>query len=217
MCNWSNENLCTRANKHKGLTLIELLVAISVLGFVAVLGWRPLDSIEGARIALSNHLEQTRGLLLSFSQLQSDLAYLISPTALPGRVPLDVGQGELTLVRPVYADNQPTRLQVFSYLLKDGVLTRRESGATQDMRELATRWLTAENETNTNQGVVLHTDVTKLTMRIWVNGSWLAGANAQIPAFGSIASPAIPTELSVTMQHSGRDNGMLKIFLLGAA
>ena len=31
--------------KHRGLTLVELLVAISVLAFVAILGWRGLDGL----------------------------------------------------------------------------------------------------------------------------------------------------------------------------
>ena len=110
-----------------GLTLVELLVAISVLGFVAVLGWRGLDSIVRARIALTSDLEQTRGMQLAFAQLQSDCAHLASPSVLPNRIPLAVGQGRLTLVRTVFADNQPSRLQVISYRVNDGVLTRRES------------------------------------------------------------------------------------------
>ena len=97
------------------MTLVELLVAISVLGFVAVLGWRGLDSIVRARIALTSDLEQTRGMQLAFAQLQSDCAHLVSPSVLPGRIPLALGQGRLTLVRTVFADNQPSRLQVISY------------------------------------------------------------------------------------------------------
>jgi general secretion pathway protein J len=40
----------TSSRRQRGLTLIELLVAISVLAFVAVLGWRGLDSIVRARV-----------------------------------------------------------------------------------------------------------------------------------------------------------------------
>jgi general secretion pathway protein J len=206
------------------LTLVELLVAISVLGFVAVLGWRGLDSIVRARIALTSDLEQTRGMQLAFAQLQSDCAHLVSPSALPNRIPLAVGQGQLTLVRTVFADNQPSRLQVIAYRVRDGVLSRRESAATRDLRELDTLWQTAVNDTDTGQapfdklrtGVTLQSDVAAMTMRLWINGGWRTEADAVITIGGSTATPSIPTGLEVTMQLRGRDTGMLKIFLLGA-
>src|SRR6476660_7000846 len=57
--------------KHgkRGFTLIELLVAISVMAIVAVLGWRGLDSIVRARVALNADLDHTRGLQLAFAQM----------------------------------------------------------------------------------------------------------------------------------------------------
>jgi len=199
-----------------GLTLVELLVAISVLGFVAVLGWRGLDSIVRARIALTSDLEQTRGMQLAFAQLQSDCAHLASPSVLPDRIPLAVGQGQLTLVRTVYADNQPSRLQVISYRVNAGLLTRRESPATRDLRELDNFWQNAVNNTYTSQPVVLQSDVADMTMRLWINGSWRTKSDAVITIGTSTLIPSIPSGLEVTLQLRGRDGGMLKIFLLGA-
>ena len=205
-----------RTTTQWGLTLVELLVAISVLGFVAVLGWRGLDSIVRARIALTSDLEQTRGMQLAFAQLQSDCAHLASPSVLPGRIPLTLGQGQLTLVRTVYADNQPSRLQVISYRVNAGLLTRRESPATRDLRELDNSWQNAVNDTFTSQPVVLQSDVADMTMRLWINGSWRTKTDAVITVGASTATPSIPTGLEVTLQLRGRDGGMLKIFLLGA-
>ena len=205
-----------RITTQWGLTLVELLVAISVLGFVAVLGWRGLDSIVRARIALTRDLEQTRGMQLAFAQLQSDCDHLASATVLPGRLPLALGQGQLTLVRTVYADNQPSRLQVISYRVNDGLLTRRESPPTRDLRELDTFWQNAVNNTFTSQPVVLQSDVADMTMRLWINGDWRTKADALISIGTSTATPSIPTGLEVTLLLRGRDNGMLKIFLLGA-
>jgi general secretion pathway protein J len=44
---------------QRGFTLVELMIAISVLAMIAVLGWRGLDSIGRARTALNADLEQT--------------------------------------------------------------------------------------------------------------------------------------------------------------
>ncbi|MGA7750702.1 MAG: prepilin-type N-terminal cleavage/methylation domain-containing protein [Gallionella sp.] len=220
MRNRSIVNSGMRAGRHKGLTLIELLVAISVLGFVAVLGWRGLDSIVRARIALTSDLEQTRGMQLAFAQLQSDCAHLASTYILPNRVPLATGPSRLTLVRTVFADNQPTRLQVIAYRVNDGVLTRRESIATRDLRLLDAMWLAAMNDTDTSPAVVLQSDVAAMTMRLWVNGgnSWLTDIGMLTPSLnpGSTANPPTPTGLEITMLLRGSDSGMLKIFLLGA-
>jgi len=204
--------------KQWGLTLVELLVAISVLGFVAVLGWRGLDSIVRARIALTEDLEQTRGMQLAFAQLQSDSTHLVNPSNLPDRVPLAVAQDRLTLIRTVFADNQPSRLQVISYQVKDGVLTRRESPATRDFVILDTLWQSAMNDTDTNQPVILQTDVDSMRMRFWVSGGngWLTDLGMLTPAAGSTANQPIVTGLEVKIQLRGHDSSLLKIFLLGA-
>jgi general secretion pathway protein J len=221
MRNSPKRNTASRCAWHNGMTLIELLVAISVLGVVAVLGWRGLDSIVRARIALTSDLEQTRGMQLAFAQLQSDCAHLASPYMLPNRVPLTAMQDQLTLIRTVFADDQPTRLQVVSYRVQDGLLTRRESIATRDLGVLDALWLSAVNNTDTSPPVALQSGVSVMTMRFWVNGgnAWLTNLGMLTPPPvipGSPASPALLTGLEVTMRLSGRDTGMLKVFLLGA-
>lgn len=216
-----------RPARYRGLTLIELLVSISILSIVAVLGWRGLDSIVRARITLTNDLEQTRGMQLTFAQLQSDCAHLVSSNTLSGMAPLVAEEGRLTLVRTVFADNQPSRIQVVSYRVKDGVLTRRESAATRDLTELDALWQSAANDMDTSPAVALQSGVTTFTMRLWVKKGteWQTGAqiaqqtSAPVNPQTGLASATslLLTGLEVTMQLQGREGSLLKVFLLGAA
>jgi general secretion pathway protein J len=201
--------------EQRGLTLIELLVAISVLGFVAVLGWRGLDSIVRARIALTAALEQTRGMQITFAQLQSDCAHLAPPSVLLNRMPLIIEPERLSLVRTVFVDNQPSRLQVVTYQLRDNVLTRRESAAIRDLKELDVLWSGSLRGSDASGAVVLQSDVTAMTMRVWSNGSWSMGARAQ-PIVNPADNPDVPSGLEVTLHLRGHDASILKIFLLGA-
>lgn len=203
-------------NDNRGLTLIELLVAISILGLVAVLGWRGLDGIVRARIAINNEVEQTRGMQLTFAQMQSDCAHFAVSTSLRNRVTLDVSPGRITLIRTVFSDNQPSRLQVVAYRLGGGVLTRQESAATRNLEVLDTYWQAAENDTDTSPAVVLLSEVENMTMRLWFNDNsgWRTSVSQVKPAPDK--NPSLPTGLEVTLKLKRYHAGVQKIFLLGA-
>ena len=200
------------------MTLIELLVAISVLAVIAVLGWRGLDSIVRARIALTANLEQTRGMQLAFAQMQSDCAHLADAIVLANRPALAAGQDRLALVRTVFAEHPPSRLPVVVFRVKDGVLTRSESAATRDLAELDALWRAAASDVGNNQAVALQSGVDTLKLRLWVNGGWREGVDT-LPAAvaGANARDLAPAGLEVALQLRGRDTRLLKIFLLGAA
>ena len=134
-----------------GFTLIELLVAIGILAMVAVLGWRGLDSIVRSREVLNGQLEQSRGMQLTFAQMQSDCDHLAGAssatatnTLLNGRSNLSAEQDRLILVRQAVSEQQPQQLQVVTYRLVGGVLTRRESTGTRDLAVLDTLWQAAQ-------------------------------------------------------------------------
>lgn len=212
-----------RLNAKRGFTLIELLVAISVLAVVAVLGWRGLDGIVRARINLTQQLEKTRGMQLAFAQLQSDCAHMVNSAAVPDRMILIYDGGRLSMVRTVFADDQPMRLQVVSYRLKDGVLTRRESDVTRDLNQLDMLWMAATNDADAKQEVVLQTDVGAMAIRVWISdgNGWrdLKAFTSQTvrSTAGQVAQPATigPTGLEVSLQLQGSDVNLTKVFLLG--
>jgi general secretion pathway protein J len=207
--------------RARGFTLIELLIAISILAMVAALGWRGLDGIVRAREQLTNNLEETRGMQLSFAQLQNDCAN-VAPLSVIGARPQLLADGErIRLVRSVYADSQPSRLEVVVYRLDNGVLTRRESNATRDLHELDALWQATADDTDTNsQPVVLQNGLSSMSMRTWIGaGPWQTGAAAPAAANvapGQVGNPNALKGLEVSLQgKSGA--AMLKVFLIGAA
>lgn len=229
-----------RGVRQGGLTLVELLVAISVLAFVAVLGWRGLDSIVRARVALNEDLGHTRGMQLAFAQLQSDASNIALPSPLTNnRGPIQARADELVLIRNVFAYNQPSRLQVVSYRVREGRLTRQQSIPTRDLQELESTWQAMVNGTYVSDAIELQSGVAGIRMRLWGNNGWQP---AESSAQGGGAGAAEPTNvgedpfvaarsraratltkgqqqwsgLEVALQMTGRESSMLKVFLLGA-
>ena len=206
--------------RARGFTLIELLVAIGVLAMVAVLGWRGLDGIIRARVALTAQLEQTRGMQLTFAQMQSDCAN-VAPLSTIGNRPQLIADGErLRLVRTVFAENQPSRLEVVVYRLNNGVLSRRESAATRDLKELDALWTATADDTDGAQPVVLQSGVTNMAMRTWAgSGPWQAAtataAAAPGMAVAQVGNPTALKGLEVSLQAQDGAAPMLKVFLVG--
>ena len=56
-----------------GFTLLELLVAIALLGVLAVLCWRGLESVLSSRDRLTRESEGLRALTIAFAQIDDDL------------------------------------------------------------------------------------------------------------------------------------------------
>ena len=213
-----------------GFTLVEMIIAITILAMVAILGWRGLDGIVRSRVSLTTEMEQTRGMQLTFAQLQSDCAQIAPLSLMSARPTLLAQPGRLLMVRLVFADQQPTRVQVVGYRLRDGRLTRQESAPTRDLNLLDTMWQSALNDAgdtgNNGQAVLLQSDIADMQMQLWGSDGQGWRPSAAAAGTGSQDSANLNanrwTGLQVALQLRGHSNGdssstMAKTFLLGAS
>ncbi|MFC0136209.1 type II secretory pathway component PulJ [Massilia eurypsychrophila] len=203
--------------RSRGFTLVELLVAISILAMVAVLGWRGLDGIVRARVALTDQMEVTRGMQLAFAQMQSDAEHMAEGALLDKRAYLQAGVDRLTLVRTSYIENEAMRLQVVSYRVQDGMLTRRESASTRDLMQLDVLWQAAISDVDPTPPVTLQAGVTGMQVDTWQQNQWQQGAQQQKDVQPQPPAPgeAGPGGLQVALQVQGLAAPMRKAFLLG--
>lgn len=201
----------------RGFTLVELLVAIGILAMVAVLGWRGLDGIVRARVALTDQMEMTRGMQLAFAQMQSDCEHAADATMLGRRPFLLQADNRLTLVRTVFNENEPARLQVIAYRLVNGQLQRRESKTTRDLVELDALWQASISDTDPTPSVTLQGGVDAMGVLVWQNNAWQKQAQPQTAAAaqGGVVPNAV-TGVQVVLASRGFPQPLTKSFLLGS-
>lgn len=71
------------AARHRGFTLVEVLVAIVVMAIMSLMAWQGVDGIVRARDSNQERLEQTLRLETVIAQWEQDLASLQETTAVP--------------------------------------------------------------------------------------------------------------------------------------
>jgi len=175
-----------------GFTLIELLVAISILAIVAVLGWRGLDSIVRSRVALTSELEQTRGLQLTFAQLQSDCAHNVNPLNYPN---LPEGRSvwiepqRFILVRNVFQEDQAPAMQIVTWKIKGLKLTRFESVPTRDLSMLAQMLNEARDPPDQQVEIAMQDNLQSIEFTGYPDSSLTGSVNTPVPAQPNPAGP----------------------------
>lgn len=187
----------------QGFTLLELLVAITVLSMVSLIAWRGLDSLVSTRERLEPETQQVRALLTVFGQLERDVAHLASPKlfalSTPAmRVVTQTGGQALELVRRAAgSDTDPTAIQTITYALRDGVLWRDATAPTQQL---------GGDQGQALSSVPMLGAVQAFRIRFWMPGQgWREGSSfaASPPAQGTVDDAALtPQGVEFTVERS---------------
>lgn len=107
-----------------GFTLVELLVAITLMAIVSLLSWRGLDAISQMRENLASRAEQTDALVRLLGQLERDLVLRAPdpvleaalapsvPTTAAGSAPVTRSLPLSVAVQPAQRGGQGARLEI---------------------------------------------------------------------------------------------------------
>ncbi len=201
--------------KARGFTLLELLVAITVLSIVSIIAWRGLDSLVRTRERLEPEAIDVRALL---SDLRPDGARPVAgdqsevPRALARpRSSCRSADGstmlQLARIAPATAD-RPTEVQTVFYRVVDGTLVRQATAALPGFQTIPTDRL---------ESARLLTNVRTLYVRTWSpNGGWVDPNARQDPAGGAAATAnAVVPGVEVTIER-GDGTTFRRVLLVGA-
>jgi len=124
-----------------GFTLVEMLVAIAVLGLLGVISWRGLDYVASQRSRIDRDTDELSRVLRVLSQLERDIAqraadFMLPPQSSAGLLPPSIvvhaaadGAVALEIVRIAPRAGGPARAQRIVYRIADAALTRSASPA----------------------------------------------------------------------------------------
>jgi len=199
--------------RARGFTLLELLVAITVLSVVSIIAWRGLDSLVTTRERLEPEADDARALLTTFGQMERDLAQVTNPrfvglTTSPVQVSITDGSTMLQLARIApAAPDRPTEVQTVYYRVVDGTLMRQATAALPAFELTPTDRL---------ESARLLDKVRLMQIRTWSpSGGWV---DPNVPQDASGAAPvatAIVPGVEVTIE---RESGRIyrRVLLVGA-
>jgi general secretion pathway protein J len=154
--------------KPRGFTLLELLVAITVLSVVSIIAWRGLDSLVLTRDRLEPQVDETRAMLVAFGQMERDLSQVANPsflglTSSPLNVRAVDGSMMIEIARvaaPV--PDRATEVQTVYYRIVDNTLVRQATAALPYFQRL---------NSDEFENARLIGQVRSMDVRVWQPGS----------------------------------------------
>jgi general secretion pathway protein J len=186
-----------------GFTLVELLVAISIMALVAIIAWRGLSALVATRDHLGPEADDVRALLTGFGQMDRDLAHAVSPLlVLSGASPVSVQTVDGSPALQILRFSEPladggSAVQEVTYAVVDGVLMRQCSAPARSVQGAASAAPSTAR---------LLTGVASMQVRVWrVNEGWI------VPAPNDVT---VPPGIEVVVKRSD-GTSLRRVLLVG--
>jgi general secretion pathway protein J len=191
------------AGAQAGFTLVEVLVALSLMAVLAGMAWQGLDGISRARTASQSRVEQTLRLNTVLAQWEQDLQSVFDTNLVPA---LAFDGATLRLVR-----RQADGLQVVAWSLREQRWLRWTGPVVTRPAALQESWLVSQQLLG-NEAAQLRMQEGLTSWQVyfyrgnaWSNAQSSAGAAA--PAAGAsaliVARTPLPTGVRVVLGFEG--------------
>ncbi|GAA7764390.1 hypothetical protein RN01_07115 [Cupriavidus sp. SHE] len=179
--------------KHRGFTLIEMVIAVALLAIVAMMSYRALTGIIRGQQGVIDAMADLRETDRLFDQLAIDLADAVPDTDL-GAHAIAFDSTQIRIVRTANTPGGPPRWQVVRYRSAEGVLWR-ELSAPLSSRPQARAALFAAPA----QRQALVGRAAAMQVRGWVNDN---GKRGWASTDGERKPPAVPAGTAPTLPQN---------------
>lgn len=210
---------------ERGFTLIEMMIAITILAVIAILSWRGLDQIIRGREKVAAAMEDERVFAQMFDQMRIDARRAATDDE-AGQPAVRVAGDTLQIVREFDAPGAAPRLQVVRYRISNGRVVRYASPPIADVNAL--RDALHGGDTEGWSQVPLMRGVGMINARLYVpKVGWTTSMpdadnaleqnnNAlKVPMLGNAPPPRAVTGLEVSIGATSLRVPITRIFLVG--